>query len=674
MLGIGFLFTSALGGIALIGWPLYLHLRNRNKRRIQTVPSLRLFGFAKKKTKRIRLEQLFLLLARIFFIVALCALLAQPFWETTLDLPLPPVAGDSEPERYVAIVLDESVSSIHADEAGSRLDVSRNRLKQMIEKLPTGTRVVFVPVTCPYPTARLTREEALAFLERVNPIPKSGNAWEAMINVRKVLAGELASVVIAAPRNAMLWDNMANDDESGMHAQYLDVTEIQSDAFLRSFADNALSLGGNPEVLKGMSLELRGQDGTATIQKISTHDALRGEVDLDVDADKNEYYELRLAQENKNPWNVMYVRPGMKRQGRTQVLIMREKKGESLFVDQLLTAVILSFRPDANIAHMAPQGGQVLERTQVLVVVGNPRISPKLRRWFDEQVDAGVRIVCAPVLEQASGKNAVGILPRWQRREFLGPNEMPLRVINETVLPLDTLTLIGLQDLPSQYVVEPWLGDEQQVILATQQNRTLLASIRVGERSSIWAFGLPFVSDAEGPLWHPAFPMLLHQVLFPSSSSAEADLDVFVGDTVRINSWFRENEIDAELRLPNNSTIPVRSSLANPMSLAIDDPGIYELILDRKSRYRVANYPREERSAFLSREQWEENWGGKVSWHDEGIELKNSDFHRLGSDEESIPRQKLDLSPLAFGTLLVFMIVESFFLYLVWRREGVVRV
>ena len=79
MFGFGLLFAGALAGVASVAWPIYLHLRTRRHQRVQTVPSLRLFGFARPQTRRIRLEQLLLLVARVLLLAGLWLLLAQPY-------------------------------------------------------------------------------------------------------------------------------------------------------------------------------------------------------------------------------------------------------------------------------------------------------------------------------------------------------------------------------------------------------------------------------------------------------------------------------------------------------------------------------------------------------------------------------------------------------------------
>ena len=79
MFGFGILVSGALLTLASIGWPVYLHFRNRKNIQIQRVPSLRLFGFSKKRTKRILFEHLLLLLSRCLMLAALAILLAKQF-------------------------------------------------------------------------------------------------------------------------------------------------------------------------------------------------------------------------------------------------------------------------------------------------------------------------------------------------------------------------------------------------------------------------------------------------------------------------------------------------------------------------------------------------------------------------------------------------------------------
>ncbi|MBT4821032.1 MAG: hypothetical protein HON70_35305, partial [Lentisphaerae bacterium] len=75
----GLLFSTAMFGLATIGWPVYLHVRKRREQQIQIVPSLRIFGFTSQRARKMRLQQLVLLLARAAILIFLFALVAQPF-------------------------------------------------------------------------------------------------------------------------------------------------------------------------------------------------------------------------------------------------------------------------------------------------------------------------------------------------------------------------------------------------------------------------------------------------------------------------------------------------------------------------------------------------------------------------------------------------------------------
>ncbi|MEM7397013.1 MAG: BatA domain-containing protein, partial [Verrucomicrobiota bacterium] len=132
---IGLIFSGVLAGLVGVGWPIYLHLRQKRKNRIQDVPSLRLFEIKPRKVKRFRLENILLLIARLLFIVFLCFLVSQPFYETENYLPLPMLDGGEE-TLTLGIVLDDSITSVHADETGTRLDKAKAWAIARIEALP----------------------------------------------------------------------------------------------------------------------------------------------------------------------------------------------------------------------------------------------------------------------------------------------------------------------------------------------------------------------------------------------------------------------------------------------------------------------------------------------------------------------------------------------------------
>ena len=83
----------------------------------------------------------------------------------------------------------------------------------------------------------------------------------------------------------------------------------------------------------------------------------------------------------------------------------------------------------------------------------------------------------------------------------------------------------------------------------------------------------------------------------------------------------------------------------------------------------------EEDARVFTREQWAERRPNTATeWHDEGFALTSKAFHELGGDEPAAPKRRLDLSPVAFGLLLAFLLMELLLLLLVWRRKGAVSV
>ena len=161
---IGFLAAGALGGIVTVGWPVYLHLRRRQKPRVQVVPSLLLFAHAPRPSRLSVFERIVLLVARAMFLVLLWAMVSQPYVETHLHLPLPQIGEEDLEECLIGIVLDDGLTSLHGPEGETRLDASRRWLRARIRGLPEHARVSVAFTSFPHPTRPMSAPRALPTL------------------------------------------------------------------------------------------------------------------------------------------------------------------------------------------------------------------------------------------------------------------------------------------------------------------------------------------------------------------------------------------------------------------------------------------------------------------------------------------------------------------------------
>jgi hypothetical protein len=133
-----FAFPLLLGGLALAGLPVLIHLIMRQKPKRLPFPAFR-FLVQKHRTNqtRLRLRHLLLLLLRVAVVAALCLALARPALTGGVLSPL-------APDRPVSAVLliDTSYSMEYAPSGkSSRLDEARRRAGELLDELPDGSQV-----------------------------------------------------------------------------------------------------------------------------------------------------------------------------------------------------------------------------------------------------------------------------------------------------------------------------------------------------------------------------------------------------------------------------------------------------------------------------------------------------------------------------------------------------
>jgi hypothetical protein len=133
-----FVHPLLLGGLALAGIPLLIHLIMRQKPKRLPFPAFR-FLVQKHRTNqtRLRLRHLLLLLLRMAVVAALCLALARPSLTGGVLSPL-------APDRPVSAVLliDTSYSMEYAPVGKTtRLDEARRRANELLDELPDGSQV-----------------------------------------------------------------------------------------------------------------------------------------------------------------------------------------------------------------------------------------------------------------------------------------------------------------------------------------------------------------------------------------------------------------------------------------------------------------------------------------------------------------------------------------------------
>lgn len=126
-----FLNAPLLWGALLFTVPLIIHLLNKRRfRRVRWAAMDFLLRAYKRTQRRMRLENILLLLARCLIPVLFALAAARPFLSSAM--PLGPVAGKS---RDVILVIDESYSMARRAGGETCFDIAKNQVRKLLKTL-----------------------------------------------------------------------------------------------------------------------------------------------------------------------------------------------------------------------------------------------------------------------------------------------------------------------------------------------------------------------------------------------------------------------------------------------------------------------------------------------------------------------------------------------------------
>jgi hypothetical protein len=133
MIAISFVHPGILAGLGLASLPIIIHILNRRRFKVMDWAAMEfLLKAAVRNRRRVRLENLLLLLLRVLVVCLLIMAVSRPF--TQRDNMLAGMFGNEGPTLRV-ILLDDS-HSMHAGQGNrSAFDRARARVKKMVERL-----------------------------------------------------------------------------------------------------------------------------------------------------------------------------------------------------------------------------------------------------------------------------------------------------------------------------------------------------------------------------------------------------------------------------------------------------------------------------------------------------------------------------------------------------------
>lgn len=173
-MNLGFGLPALLGGLALVGVPLLIHLLNRRRFVVVPFAAMRFLqdAFAQRR-RRLRMENLLLLLLRCLLVVLAALAMALPF--VPEDSPLAGLAGG---RRELVAIVDRSGSMGRLAGPGLTLDdrtlgALRRRIGQLSDERGDAVTLIFLGAGPELPAAiGSTPSMALAALDRQLPPPR----------------------------------------------------------------------------------------------------------------------------------------------------------------------------------------------------------------------------------------------------------------------------------------------------------------------------------------------------------------------------------------------------------------------------------------------------------------------------------------------------------------------
>jgi aerotolerance regulator-like protein/VWA domain-containing protein len=130
---------AAAGAVCAAG-PIIIHLLNRRRYRVVKWAAMDFLRQAMKRNRRIlQIRDLILLVLRTVAVLLFGAALARPYFARRQE------QFDDRQPLHAVIVIDNSLSMAYESLEGSLLDKAKDRARQLIERLPAGSRVSLIP-------------------------------------------------------------------------------------------------------------------------------------------------------------------------------------------------------------------------------------------------------------------------------------------------------------------------------------------------------------------------------------------------------------------------------------------------------------------------------------------------------------------------------------------------
>ncbi|RMF37832.1 MAG: hypothetical protein D6753_16925 [Planctomycetota bacterium] len=578
-IGFGSGWMLAWGAAAAI--PLVLHLLNRRRFDVVHWAAMHLLlRVLQKESRRVRLEQLLLLLTRVAILVLLALALARPFWNTAGQ----PVVEAGRPPVVWVLGIDASYSMGRKSTDGrSLMAMAKAQAEQIVQEAREGDAFVLLEIAAPCrpriaePTfdrgltaAELGRLQTLdtgadmlgcaALIEQV--IDDVLQTTHLPQDVRVVLFSDMGEDTWQPVMNeqAEIWQRMSRRAEIVIRAlkpsaePNLAVTDMQPDA-LRSLVGTPIGVQVVVENLSGQArsnlpVQLLLEDKTVASESVDLEPYGAASVGFSIRLPTEglavlacEIPDDALTADNERFLTVEAV-------GSTRILILEERPGSGKLLE-----IALQPTPQAengwSVRTMTPLDaiGQDLAQWNVVVLDDGVEVTPELFDALVHFVENGGGVVCmfGPRSDpQAWQDLAGGAATEWLGFRLVEPSPQgdwrvdPLEYRSPVVAPFAGFPAAGLLTTPifRFWKIEPTAPQVLEIDAGLQGDAPWIVHRRSGHGMVVsWLSAPEAGSVQQGVAWNaiaawPSFVPLLQQSVRMVLDAGQAALNRTVGESL----------------------------------------------------------------------------------------------------------------------------------------------
>ncbi len=219
MVEFGVIGVAGFASVWMLAWgaaaaiPLVLHLLNRRRQQTVSWAAMRLLmQVIEKQSKRVRIEQLLLLLLRTMILLTLALALARPFFTPPVDAGT--VAAARAPRLWI-LVLDNSYSMGVREETGTRFTEAQNRAIEILRTSVRGDAFSILTLSAPSEAvvfrATFDVDAAIAALQKLSLLDGGADLPSAIALVSDVVAEANRSADIPSDVHVVFLSDFGQD-------------------------------------------------------------------------------------------------------------------------------------------------------------------------------------------------------------------------------------------------------------------------------------------------------------------------------------------------------------------------------------------------------------------------------------------------------------------------------